>query len=115
MLNKINSGRLPMLKKILSIILSLIMVLGLIPLNAVGEVGGETTKMTPAFSDMPNDWSTKALENAVRNGLLNGADGKIMPKENLTRAQMATIINRGFLMKWQRPLRWVPLKEIITI
>src|SRR6056297_1674859 len=48
------------------------------------------------FRDMPDDWSTQALKNAVNNGLLNGADGKIMPKENLTRAQMAAVINRAF-------------------
>ncbi|MBV1758124.1 MAG: S-layer homology domain-containing protein [Dethiosulfatibacter sp.] len=48
------------------------------------------------FSDMPDNWSTEALQNAVHNGLLNGADGKIMPTDNLTRAQMATVINRAF-------------------
>lgn len=48
------------------------------------------------FSDMPDDWSTPALENAVNNGLLGGIDGKLMPSSNLTRAQMATIVNRAF-------------------
>jgi hypothetical protein len=48
------------------------------------------------FRDMPDNWSTEALQNAVDNGLLNGADGKIMPGDNLTRAQMATVINRAF-------------------
>src|SRR6056297_2243756 len=85
-----------MFKKLLSILLSLIMILGLIPISAAGEVGGETTRMNPVFRDMPDDWSTPALQNAVSNGLLNGADGKIMPKENLKRAQMAAIINRAF-------------------
>src|SRR6056297_2415337 len=93
---KILARGIKMFKKLLSILLSLLMILGLIPISAAGEVGGETTKMAPVFSDMPDDWSTQALENAVSNGLLNGADGKIMPKENLTRAQMATIINRAF-------------------
>jgi hypothetical protein len=51
---------------------------------------------TDEFNDMPDNWSTKALENAVENGLLNGADGQIMPDANLTRAQMATVINRAF-------------------
>ena len=59
-----------------------------------------STSNTPVFalefSDMPSDWSTAALENAVANGLLIGADGKILPKDNLTRAQMATIVNRAF-------------------
>lgn len=48
------------------------------------------------FSDMPDDWSTKALTAAVENGLLTGSDGQILPKDNLTRAQMATIIVRAF-------------------
>lgn len=48
------------------------------------------------FSDMPNDWSTPALTAAIENGLLSGSDGKILPKDYLTRAQMATIIVRAF-------------------
>lgn len=48
------------------------------------------------FSDMPEDWSRTAIENAVSNGLLTGANGKIMPDENLTRAQIAAILNRAF-------------------
>lgn len=48
------------------------------------------------FSDMPDNWTTGALERAVENGLLNGADGKIMPDDNITRAQMAAIIVRAF-------------------
>lgn len=48
------------------------------------------------FSDMPNDWSTPALKKAVENGLLTGSNGMIMPKSNLTRAQMAAILVRAF-------------------
>lgn len=48
------------------------------------------------FSDMPDNWTTAALERAVENGLLNGADGMIMPDDNITRAQMAAIIVRAF-------------------
>lgn len=48
------------------------------------------------FYDMPNNWTTQALENAVKNGLLNGDGGKIMPDDNITRAQMAAIIVRAF-------------------
>ncbi|MDW7670023.1 MAG: S-layer homology domain-containing protein [Bacillota bacterium] len=67
-----------MFKKFIAIALSFIMFLTFMPLDAFAQ--------TTNFSDMPEDWSTQALENAVKNGLLNGADGKIMPKENLTRA-----------------------------
>lgn len=49
-----------------------------------------------SFSDMPNDWRTTALENAVSNGLISGmGDGTIAPDANITRAQMAAIIVRA--------------------
>ena len=48
------------------------------------------------FSDFPTDWSAPAMTRAVQNGLLNGSDGKILPKGLLTRAQMATMVNRAF-------------------
>ena len=48
------------------------------------------------FSDMPNDWRTEALVNAVDNGLISGmGDGTIAPDANITRAQMAAIIVRA--------------------
>ena len=50
----------------------------------------------PVFSDMPDNWSTAALEHAVANGLLQGNNGRIMPDYNLTRAEMATIVVRAF-------------------
>ena len=75
-----------MVRRKLALLLTLAMILTMIPLNAFAS----------DFSDMPNDWSTKALENAVSNGLLKGDNGKIMPQASLTRAQMATIVNRAF-------------------
>lgn len=52
------------------------------------------------FTDMPDNWTTSALENAAKNGLLYGEeteDGmKINPDANITRAQMAAIIVRAF-------------------
>lgn len=48
------------------------------------------------FSDMPDNWTTASLERAVENGLLQGDNGKIMPDDNITRAQMAAIIVRAF-------------------
>ncbi len=52
------------------------------------------------FEDMPNNWSTMALEQAIENKLLNGfvIQGKsyLKPADNLTRAQMAAIVNRAF-------------------
>ena len=76
------------MKKILSLILG-----GLLTASAVFSASAASVD---EFSDMPNDWSTPALTAAVENGLLTGSEGLILPKDNLTRAQMATIIVRAF-------------------
>jgi len=73
-------------KRGLALLLTLAMIISMFPINAFAT----------EFSDMPDNWSTRALENAVANGLLKGDNGKIMPTDNLTRAQMATIVNRAF-------------------
>ncbi len=75
-----------MKKKGLAFLLTIAMLIVLLP------------RPVPAseFSDMPDNWSTAALKNAVTNGLLIGDNGKILPDDNLTRAQMAAIINRAF-------------------
>lgn len=75
-----------MKKKKLALFLSLIMVLSVFPM----------TVFASEFTDMPNNWSTPALEKAVANGLLKGDKGKIRAEDNLTRAEMATIVNRSF-------------------
>lgn len=80
-----------MSKKLMSILLSVAIVFTMIPMTAMAEVAE-----VPTIKDMPEDWSTEALENAINNGLLQGSDGKILPNDNLTRAEMATIINRSF-------------------
>lgn len=50
-----------------------------------------------AFSDMPDGKMGEALESAVNVGLINGVtDDLIAPYDNITRAQMATIITRAF-------------------
>lgn len=76
------------MKRLISIALSLSLALSMLPAPALA-VG---------FSDMPDStyWSYTALKSAVDNKLLSGYDGKLMPKDALTRAQMATIINHAF-------------------
>ncbi len=54
-----------------------------------------TVAFAADFKDMPNDWSTSALEAAVKNGLLTGSDGYIKASDNMTRAEMATIMVRA--------------------
>ena len=78
-----------MKKQMLSLVVSAAMTASMMPKPAFAA--DNTT-----FPDMPNDWSTQALQNAISNGLLNGIDGKIAAGENLTRAQMAAIVTRAF-------------------
>ncbi len=51
-----------------------------------------------AFTDFPaGSWSDAALRAGVNNGLIQGKDdGRIAPKDYITRAETATIINRAF-------------------
>ena len=48
------------------------------------------------FIDMPDNWATEALTNAVNNGLIGGSNGYIRPDDPMTRAEMATIMVRAF-------------------
>ena len=62
-------------------------------LSPTGALGASPSD----FVDFPNDWSTGAMTAAVENGLLGGVgDGRIAPQGEVTRAQMAAIINRAF-------------------
>lgn len=47
-----------------------------------------------SFSDAAGHWAYASLSRAVDDGLLAGADGKLMPDGSLTGAQMAAILNR---------------------
>lgn len=51
---------------------------------------------TKQFKDMPENWTTGSLYRAVANGWIKGDGDKIMPNDNITRAQMAAIIVRAF-------------------
>lgn len=79
-------------KKVLSLALSCAMLFCYMPSVAFADA---TT-----FVDMPSDWSTEALSNAVANGLIKGYEQEdglyIKPSGNLTRAQLAAVVNRAF-------------------
>ncbi len=77
------------MKKFFALFLSLVLFIG-----GVNIVSAQDS----SFPDMPdkNFWSYNALNMAVENGLLSGAGGMLLPKDNLTRAQMATILVRAY-------------------
>ncbi len=79
-----------MKRKILSILITLCLMLSMMPTAALAASG--------PFSDMPaeDNWAYAALKAAVDNGLLEGTDGRLLPNDDLTRAQMAAVINRAF-------------------
>lgn len=83
-------------RRIFAMVLSVLLILALMPTGALAQ-GDQKEK---AFADMPDDWSTAALEKAVGNGLLSGYDEKgaklIKASNNLTRAEMAAVVNRAF-------------------
>jgi hypothetical protein len=85
-----------MKKRILSVLLCLVLVIA----NSSLALALDTGYQANSFCDMPDDWSKVALTNAVDNGLLKGYEkaGKtyIYAKNPVTRAEMATVINRAF-------------------
>lgn len=76
-----------MKKKIVALLLSAVLLIAVSPLAVMAQ-----------YSDMPAEshWSYKALSTASELGLLQGSNGKIAPNDQLTRAQMATILVRAF-------------------
>ena len=77
-----------MKKRVLALILTLSMVFTM--LNTAFAASPSD------FSDLPADWSRGAVERAIENGLLSGANGKINPTAQLTRAELAAIVVRAF-------------------
>lgn len=80
-----------MKRRIFSILLTLGMLLSLIPATALA-VSAEN------FPDMPSEshWSYPALSSAVKNGLLQGSSGFLLPDKDMSRAELAIILNRVF-------------------
>lgn len=80
------------MKRLLSLFVCVVMI--------VSSFAFTTVAGAAQFKDMPNNWSTAALTHAVNNDLLRGkGDGMLCPDDYLTRAEMATIINRAFNAK----------------
>ena len=54
-----------------------------------------TTAFAASFSDIEGHWAAEAIENAANNSLITGSEGKFNPNNNMTRAEMATIMVRA--------------------
>ncbi len=81
--------RLGSVKRVVSFIIALSMIMTLVPSVFAASVED--------FTDFPTGWSREAMIAAVENGLLEGRSAtEIVPEGDLTRAEMATIINRSF-------------------
>lgn len=75
-------------KRIISTMVTIAMLITMVP---------ATFASVEQFVDFPTGWSKEAMTFSVDNGLINGKSAtKIEPRANLTRAEMATIINRAF-------------------
>ncbi|GAB1475542.1 hypothetical protein MASR2M70_03740 [Bacillota bacterium] len=87
-----------MKRKLLAVVLGLALVLGSIGMAFADEP--MLISAGPAFADMPDNWSTAALNNAVENQLIRGYEEngtKLIKADNsLTRAEMAAVVNRAF-------------------
>ena len=55
----------------------------------------------PRFSDTADHWARNAIERWSELGVLRGFDGRFYPNDNITRAEMAVLINR--MMKFPTP------------
>ena len=104
-------------KRVVSLFLTLAM---LMPLVCVYPFALSASDMADYSEE---HWAAEALEWAVEYDLIKGyEDGTIRPDANLTRAEMATVINRAFgatsmtgsMKKQLRLLTWVPSKVMNT-
>ena len=64
-----------------------------------GSLGADTSKRAElsAFPDGSKtaDWATDAVQWAVAEKIINGSEGKLLPQDSATRAQVATILYRS--------------------
>lgn len=71
------------MKKLLAILIVLVMTLS-------------TTAFAADFADVDGHWAEAAIGNAADNNLITGSAGYFFPDNNMTRAEMATIVVRAF-------------------
>ena len=74
-----------MKKRILSLLMSLVMVLSLLPTAAFAA---------GSYTDTKGNWAEEAIERWSGYGVIQGNNGKFNPDGKLTRAHMAAILSR---------------------
>jgi hypothetical protein len=86
-------------RKIIAALLSVLMLFAMSPISAAAATGEQASR----FADMPDNWSSKALNKAVDNGLLKGCEtgGKTLIKADapLKRAEMAAIVIEPLVLR----------------
>ena len=58
------------------------------------SIGEDTNILDFADAGAWSDWSVDALQWAVGSGIIQGKDGKLVPKGDASRAEAATMIQR---------------------
>ena len=58
------------------------------------SVGEDTNILSFADATEVSDWANAAMQWAVGNGIINGKDGKLVPKGDASRAEAATMLQR---------------------
>jgi hypothetical protein len=65
---------------------------------------GSGAQAAAAVTDMPSGWAKPALERMVKEGIMEGSNGRIYPERTLTRAEFAAMVSRGFGANRERDL-----------
>ena len=87
------SIKFPNIKRFFALFLTAMLAVGLLAINAHAAGGNKITD----YGDAYGHWAYEALAWAVDNGVMVGtSEDKISPDGYLTRAQMATMIDRLF-------------------
>lgn len=83
-------------KRIMAIFLAVVLCLSFA--TVASAASADSGLKASDFSDFnANAWYAEAVEAAVENGLLIGKSARVLdPNGNLTRAEMAAVINRSF-------------------
>ncbi len=86
------------MKKHVSLILAVCMAFSFVIFPASAEENADVPMLIsegPEFVDMPDDYSTEALNYAVEKGFLQGSGDMIMPNKEITTAELATVMVRA--------------------